>query len=98
MFCVLDKLCRGMIFSSPYGKSYHRSTGLGYVDDVTLWATIQHNSDVNTDKIREYSGLEEKQVHQDISERGQNWEMMLHTNGGLLELQNVTGFSSYGSG
>ena len=41
MFFVLDDLCHGMSFTSPSGNTTHRSTGLGYVDDVTLGTTIQ---------------------------------------------------------
>ena len=36
MFFVLDKLCSGMRFSSPWGDTSSKSTGIGYVDDVTL--------------------------------------------------------------
>ena len=87
MFFVLDKLCRGMQFSSPNGKVRHKSSGLGYVDDVTLGATVVDNPEVTNDTIQDYAEEEEQEVHREISTLGQTWEMMLHTNGGLLELR-----------
>ena len=87
MFTVLDKLCNGMTFTSPCGDKHHKSSGLGYVDDVTLGTTVTENPNLNNDNIHEYSDEEEGQVHAEISNIGQNWELMLHTNGGLLELR-----------
>ena len=87
MFAVLDQICTGMTFTSPDGNNSHQSTGFGYVDDVTLGTTIEQNPNINNDNIKEYSEAEEKKVHEDISSMGQNWERMLHTNGGMLELR-----------
>ena len=87
MFCVLDELCIGMSFTSPWGTSTHRSTGLGYVDDVTLGTTTNVSDDANNDDIIQMTEDEEHQVHKNMTVMGQNWETMLHTNGGLLELK-----------
>jgi len=87
MFVVLDQLSDGMTFDSPNGKLTHKSTGMGYVDDVTLGTTAKFNPKVNNNNIKDYSEQEEDEVHKEITKIGQNWEMMLHTNGGLLELK-----------
>ena len=87
MFSVLDEICRGMTFSSPVGGGTYKSSGLGYVDDVTLGTTAKDNPEVNNDNLGTYSANEESEVHKEISDIGQYWEMMLHTNGGLLELR-----------
>ena len=60
MFAVLDQICTGMTFTSPDGNNSHQSTGLGYVDDVTLGTTIEQNPNINNDNIKEYSEAEEK--------------------------------------
>lgn len=86
MFKVLDKLCTGMRFSSPCGKVKHESTGLGYVDDVTLGTTAD-TIDTDNDNIKGNTEKEENMVHKEITAIGQSWETMLHTNGGLLELK-----------
>ena len=87
MFIVLDQLSDGTTFKSPCGKTTHKSTGMGYVDDVTLGTTAKHNPEVNNDNIKDYSEQGEDEVHREITKIGQSWEMMLHTNGGLLELR-----------
>ena len=86
MFTVLDKLCKGMRFSSPFQDVSHVSTGLGYVDDVTLGTTADKVNNDN-DEIRNNADVEEQMVHREISKIGQTWEQMLHTNGGLLDLK-----------
>ena len=86
MFFVLDSLCKGMNFMSPNGKKHHKSTGLGYVDDVTLGCTADCLTD-NNDEIGQVSEQEELNVTKSIINMGQKWENMLHTNGGLLELK-----------
>ena len=87
MFFVLDDLCHGMSFTSPSGNTTHRSTGLGYVDDVTLGTTTQNNKKISNDEIVQNTEDEENKVHKDITKMGQYRETMLHTNGGMLELK-----------
>ena len=87
MFWVLDSMCHGMQFKSPLSSVFHKSTGLGYVDDVTLGTTTKNGSSINNDDIIENTKREEVEVHKDISTMGKSWETMLHTNGGLLELK-----------
>ena len=86
MFFVLDSLCKGMGFTSPWGGKKYKSCGLGYVDDVTLGCTAVDNV-VDNDDIIIATESEEKQVMKEITNMGQIWESMLHTNGGLLELK-----------
>ena len=87
MFNVLDKVCKGIRFRSPDGNTTHKSTGLGYVDDVTLGATAGDEQEVTNDEVRETAMEEEEKVHAAITITGQHWETMLHINGGLLELK-----------
>ena len=75
-----------MNFQSPWGDKEYKSTGMGYVDDVTLACTTKKNS-INNDEIKKSSGLEEQDVIEEITMMGQNWEKMLYTNGGRLELK-----------
>ena len=86
MFCVLETLCIGMGFSSPWGTLIHESCGLGYVDDVTLGCTAD-SGQVDNDDIIATVATEEIEVVQRISDMAQKWETMLHTNGGRLELK-----------
>ena len=86
MFFVLDTMCSGMRFQSPWGGHKHQSNGLSYVDDVTLGCTADDDN-VDNDDIVDVTGMEERQVIRDITYAGQVWESMLHTNGGLLELK-----------
>ena len=86
MFFVLDSLCKGMGFTSPWGRNKYKSCGLGYVDDVMLGCTAVDNV-VDNDDIIIATESEEKQVMKEITNMGQIWESMLHTNGGLLELK-----------
>lgn len=85
MFKVLDNMCQGMSFVSPLSKKDHRSSGIGYIDDITLGATATSQHEDN-DKILENDEQEIIEVHRNISEMEQTWETMLHTNGGLLKL------------
>ena len=87
MFIVLDEICDGIRFRSPSGKETHKSSGLGYVDDVTLGTTAGDDVEMQNDDIIELSSDEEDQVHANISKMSQAWEQMLHVNGGLLELK-----------
>ena len=86
MFMVLDTIWKGMVFSSPSGKITHQSSGMGYVDDVTLGCATKRPS-VPNDEIIETSIEEEEEVIREITSMGQTWEQMLFTNGGLLELK-----------
>ena len=79
-------MCKGMRFSSLFQDVSHASTGLGYMDDVTLGTTADKVNNDN-DEIRNNADVEEQMVHREISKIGQTWEQMLHTNGGLLELK-----------
>ena len=86
MFSVLDTVCHGMKFRSPWKKRKHKSTGMGYVDDVTLGCTAR-SYDVKNDDVLEEIPHEEASVMRDIGTMSHNWEEMLFTNGGLLELK-----------
>ena len=84
MFNVLDKICNGIRFQSPMGAKY-TSTGLGYVDDVTLCASSSIDG-IDNDEIKERGEMEEEEVFEEIKKIGDAWETMLFTNGGKLEL------------
>ena len=84
MFLVLETLCVGMRFQSPWGVLY-RSIGLGYVDDVTLGCTSSQK--VKNDEVKAICEEEEREIIETISDIGQKWEEMLFTNGGRLELK-----------
>ena len=86
MFFVLETMCRGMGFRSPWKKLTHRSPGLGYVDDVTLGCTLEEG-DIGNDEVIDVSNDEERRVVSEISDMGQRWEEMLFANGGRLELK-----------
>ena len=86
MFVVLESMCSGMGFTSPWRKLVFMSSGLGYVDDVTLGVTLD-DEDISNDEIVEAGPHEEARVIDKISEIGQIWEEMLYTNGGRLELK-----------
>ena len=75
-----------MKLASPWKNKTHKSTGMGYVDDVTLGCTT-NTPDIDNDNVVDMCETEEVQVVQDITKMGQSWEQMLHTNGGRLELK-----------
>lgn len=74
-----------MVFQSPANKTVSQSPGLGYVDDVTL-GCASDEVEVDNDNIPGHAKLEEQVVIDQITDKGQRWERMLHTNGGLLKL------------
>ena len=85
MFTILNEVCKGMRFKSPWKRNSYKSMGLGYVDDVTLGCTTQ--SEVGNEDIIHTTVQEEQEVIEEITAMGQTWETMLNTNGGLLELK-----------
>jgi len=85
MFMVLDTLNSGMQFRSPNKSRKYKSTGMGYVDDVTLGCTT--TNETSNEEIKLIIPIEEENTVKTITSMGQNWEKMLNTNGGLLELK-----------
>ena len=85
MFMVLDTLNSGMQFRSPNKSRTYKSTGMGYVDDVTLGCTTINET--SNEEIKLIIPIEEENTVKTITSMGQNWEKMLITNGGLLELK-----------
>ena len=86
MFAVLDIISTGMQFTTPNGNEKSKSTGMGFVDDVTLGCTSDQGR-IDNDEIKAESNQNERQVVQKITRMAQDWERMLHTNGGLLEFR-----------
>ena len=85
MFTVLDQVSGGFQFLSPNRETRHESNGMGFVDDVTLGCT-ENEDEVDNNAITEREEYAERAVLHDITSMAQNWEKMLYTNGGLLEL------------
>ena len=86
MFYVLDTLAYGICFKTPQGDVEHRSTGMGFVDDVTLGCT-EKNPIKNNDDILETDNDRTKKVCKQITSMAQHWEKMLFADGGRLELK-----------
>ena len=75
-----------MTFATPNKELKNKSTGMGFVDDVTLGCTSD-TVPTDNDNIKETANTIETEVIEKITEMGQAWETMLHTNGGMLELK-----------
>ena len=88
MFFVLDKLTFGMLFSSPNGKIVHKSSGMSFVDDVTLVCTDEIPI-INNDEILENDTHRDKRVCAQITKMTQHWEKMLFADGGRLDLKKL---------
>ena len=72
MFMVLDTLNSGMQFRSPNKSRTYKSTGMGYVDDVTLGCTTINET--RNEEIKSIVPTEEKNTVKTIISMGQNWE------------------------
>ena len=75
-----------MTFATPNKELKNKSTGMGFVDDVTLGCTSD-TVPTDNDNIKETANTIETEVIEKITKMGQAWETMLHTNGGMLELK-----------
>ena len=85
MFFVLDKITHGIQFKSPRDDINHKSSGMGFVDDVTLGCT-ENNSIETNEEIQERDDEKRIRVCNQITEMAQHWEKMLYADGGRLEL------------
>ncbi len=75
MFTALAAVCQGFTMSCIQGLEYLRTVGTGYVDDVTLFVSIDKN-DPQT----------EHYVNKKLKYMASKWEKILYLTGGKLEL------------
>ena len=75
MFSALAAICQGFTVCCIKGIEFLRTVGTGYVDDVTLFVSIENTSPQT-----------ELQVKKKLKHMASKWEKILHLTGGKLEL------------
>ena len=76
MFQVVQKIAVGIKFKAPTLEEVYETVGLGFVDDVALGTSIEDEAVVH----------QIDQATEATKDMAQKWEILLHTNGGKLEL------------